>query len=73
MSEVNWGNYAEAYRTIHDAIHGIRTPNNVSITRNAVGYVKEIQVTHGSITKTITITRDPSNFITGISEIVHKT
>lgn len=70
MSEVNWGNYADAYKAIHDTIHGIRTPHNVSITRNAAGYVTEIQVTHGSVMKTITITRDPSNFITGISEFV---
>ena len=70
MSEVNWGNYADAYKAIHDAIHGIRTPHNVSITRNAAGYVTEIQVTHDSVMKTITITRDPSNFITGISEFV---
>jgi len=70
MSEINWGNYTEAYRAIHDAIHGIRTPHNVSITRNAAGYITEVQVTHGSVTKTITITRDPSNFIEEISEFV---
>ena len=70
MSDVNWGNYAEAYRTIHDAIHGIRTPHNVLITRNAAGYVTEIRVTHGSVTKTVTITRDSNNFIAGISESV---
>jgi hypothetical protein len=68
MSEINWGNYTEAYRAIHDAIHGIRTPHNVSITRNPAGYITEVQVTHGSVTKTITITRDPANFIEEISE-----
>jgi transcriptional regulatory protein LevR len=68
MSEVNWGNYTEAYKAIHDAIHGIRTSNNISITRNEAGYVTAILVTQGSVTKTITITRDPSNFITEISE-----
>jgi len=70
MSEINWGNYTEAYRAIHDAIHGIRTAHNVSITRNPAGYVTEVQVTHGSVTKTITITRDPANFIEEISEVV---
>jgi len=68
LSEINWGNYTEAYKAIHDAIHGIRTPNNVSITRNNAGYVTQLQVTHGSVTKTITITRNPSNFIEQISE-----
>jgi len=70
MSEINWGNYTEAYRAIHDAIHGIRTAHNVSITRNPAGYVTEVQVTHGSVTKTITINRDPANFIEEISEVV---
>jgi len=70
MSEINWGNYTEAYRAIHDAIHGIRTPHNVSITRNPAGYITEVQVTQGSVTKTIMITRDPSNFIEEISEFV---
>jgi len=70
MVDINWGNYAEAYRAIHDAIHGIRTPHNVLITRNAAGYITEIQVMFGSVTKTITITRDSSNFITGISESI---
>jgi hypothetical protein len=70
MSEINWGNYTEAYRAIHDAIHGIRTPHSVSITRNSAGYITEVHVTHGSVTKTITITRDPSNFIEEISEFV---
>jgi hypothetical protein len=68
MSEINWGNYTEAYRAIHDAIHGIRTPHSVSITRNPAGYITEVKVTHGSVTKTITITRDPANFIEQISE-----
>jgi hypothetical protein len=45
-------------------------PHNVSITRNPAGYITEVQVTHGSVTKTITITRDPSNFIEEISEFV---
>jgi len=68
MSEINWGNYTEAYEAIHDAIHGIRTPHNISITRNNAGYITQLQVTHGSVTKTITITRDPANFIEQISE-----
>jgi hypothetical protein len=68
MSEINWGNYAEAYEAIHDAIHGIRTPHNVSVTRNKSGYITEIQVTNGSVTKTITITRDSANFIEQIQE-----
>ena len=68
MSEINWGNYTEAYKAIHDAIHGIRTQHNVSITRNNAGYITQIQVTNGSTTKTITITRDPANFIEQISE-----
>ena len=68
MSEINWGNYKEAYKAIHDAIHGIRTANNVSITRNAAGYITEVQVTHDSVTKTITITRNPANLIEQISE-----
>ena len=70
MGDINWGNYAEAYRAIHDAIHGIRTPHNVLITRNAGGYITEIQIAYGAITKTIMITRDSSNFITGISESI---
>jgi len=68
LSEINWGNYTDAYKAIHDAIHGIRTPHNISITRNNAGYVTQLQVTHGSVTKTITITRNPSNFIEQISE-----
>jgi len=68
MSEINWGNYKEAYKAIHDAIHGIRTANNVSITRNAAGYITEVQVTHDSVTKTVTITRNPANLIEQISE-----
>ena len=68
MSEINWGNYAEAYQAIHDAIHGIRTPHNVSVTRNQAGYITEIQVTSGAVTKTITITRNPANFIEQIQE-----
>lgn len=70
MRDVNWGNYAEAYKAIHDAIHGIRTPHNVLFTRNAAGYVTEIRITYGSVTKTVTISRDSSNFISGISESV---
>jgi hypothetical protein len=68
MSEINWGNYKEAYKAIHDAIHGIRTPHNISITRNPAGYITHLQVTSGAITKTITITRNPANFIEQISE-----
>jgi len=68
LSEINWGNYTEAYKAIHDAIHGIQTPHNVSITRNNAGYITQLQVTHGSVTKTITITRNPANFIEQISE-----
>ena len=68
MSEINWGNYAEAYKAIHNAIHGVKTAHNVSITRNAAGYITEIQVTQGSVTKTITITRDPDGFISQIQE-----
>ena len=68
MSEINWGNYTEAYKAIHDAIHGVRTPHNVSVTRNQAGYVTEIQVTSNSVTKTITITRDSANFIEQIQE-----
>ena len=68
MSEINWGNYAEAYQAIHDAIHGIRTAHNISVTRNSAGYITEIQVTSGSVTKTITITRNPANFIEEIQE-----
>jgi len=70
MVDINWGNYAEAYRAIHDAIHGICTPHNVLITRNEAGYITEIRIMFGSITKTITITRDSGNFITGISESI---
>ena len=68
MSEINWGNYKEAYRTIHDAIHGIRTPHNISITRNQAGYITQLQVTSDAVTKTITITRNPANFIEQIQE-----
>ncbi|PVX27037.1 MAG: hypothetical protein CW716_04380 [Candidatus Bathyarchaeum sp.] len=68
MSEINWGNYADAYKAIHDAIHGIRTAHNVSVIRNLAGYITEIQVTSGSVTKTITITRDSANFIEQIQE-----
>jgi len=68
MSEINWGNYTEAYKAIHDSIHGIRTPHNVSITRNPAGYITQLQVTNGAVTKTITITRNPANFIEQISE-----
>jgi len=68
MSEINWGNYKEAYKAIHDAIHGIRTPHNISITATQQATSPEVQVTHGSLTKTITITRDPANFIEQISE-----
>ena len=68
MSEINWGNYTEAYKAIHDAIHGIRTAHNISMTRNNAGYITQIQVTHNSTTKTITITRDPTNFIEQIQE-----
>ncbi|HDQ07100.1 MAG TPA: hypothetical protein ENN36_10335 [Candidatus Bathyarchaeota archaeon] len=68
MSEINWGNYKEAYRAIHEAIHGIRTPHNISITRNQAGYITQLQVTDGSVTKTVTITRNPANFIEQISE-----
>jgi hypothetical protein len=70
MSEINWGNYKEAYKEIHDAIHGIRTAHNVSVTRNAAGYITEIQVTGESATKTITITRNPANFVEQISETI---
>jgi len=66
MSEINWGNYKEAYRAIHDAIHGIRTPHNISITRNQAGHITQLQVTGDSVTKTIT--RNPANFIEQISE-----
>jgi hypothetical protein len=66
MSEINWGNYKEAYKAIHDAIHGIRTPHNISISRNPAGYITQLQVTSGSLTKTIT--RNPANFIEQISE-----
>jgi hypothetical protein len=68
MSEINWGNYTEAYKAIHDAIHGIRTAHNVAITRNQAGYITEIQVTSGSVTKTITVSRDSANFIEEIQE-----
>ena len=68
MSEINWGNYADAYRAIHDAMHGIRTSHSISITRNQAGYITELQVTSGSVTKTITITRNPANFIEQIQE-----
>jgi hypothetical protein len=68
LSEINWGNYTEAYKAIHDAIHGVRTPHNVSVTRNQAGYITEIQVTSNSVTKTITITRDSANFIEQIQE-----
>jgi hypothetical protein len=70
LSEINWGNYTEAYKAIHDAIHGIRTAHNISVTRNSAGYITQIQVTDGSTTKTITITRDPANFVEQISENV---
>jgi hypothetical protein len=68
MSEINWGNYKEAYRAIHDAIHGIRTVHSISVTRNQAGYITQLQVISGSVTKTITITRNPANFIEQIQE-----
>ncbi|PVX24522.1 MAG: hypothetical protein CW691_07340 [Candidatus Bathyarchaeum sp.] len=68
MSEINWGNYTEAYKAIHDAIHGIQTPHNVTITRNNEGYITQLQVTDGTVTKTVTITRNSANFIEQISE-----
>ena len=70
MSEINWGNYTEAYRAIHDAIHGIQTAHNVSITRNQAGYITQLQIVSDSATKTITITRNPANFIEQISETI---
>jgi hypothetical protein len=70
MSEINWGNYKEAYKAIHDAIHGLRTSHNVSVTRNSAGYITEIQLTGDSVTKTITITRDSANFVEQISETI---
>jgi hypothetical protein len=68
MSEINWGNYTEAYKAIHDAIHGIQTPHNISITRNPAGYITQIQVTDSSTTKTITVTRDSANLVEQIQE-----
>jgi hypothetical protein len=68
MNKINWGNYTQAYKAIHDAIHGIQTPHNTQITRNPAGYITQIQITHNTTTKTITITRNPNNLITQISE-----
>jgi hypothetical protein len=68
LSEINWGNYTEAYKAIHDAVHGIRTCQNVSLTRNRAGYITKIQVSDGTVTKTVTVTRDSANFIEQISE-----
>ncbi|MCW4016818.1 MAG: hypothetical protein NWF06_10645 [Candidatus Bathyarchaeota archaeon] len=68
MSETNWGNYTEAYKAIHDAIHGIKTPHTVTITRDDAGYITQLQVTSDTTTKTVTITRDPAKFIEQISE-----
>ena len=68
MSEINWGNYTQAYKAIHNAIHGIQTAHNTTITRNPAGYITQIQTTDGNTTKTVTITRNPANFITQITE-----
>ena len=68
LKEINWGNYTQAYKAIHDAIHGINTAHSISFTRNSAGYITQIQVTDGTTTKTITITRDPANFVEHISE-----
>ncbi|MFA5364702.1 MAG: hypothetical protein WC325_05915 [Candidatus Bathyarchaeia archaeon] len=68
MSEINWGNYTEAYKAIHDAVHGIRSCQSIVVTHNSAGYITQIRVSNGEVTKTITVTRDSANFIEQISE-----
>ncbi|MCW4005361.1 MAG: hypothetical protein NWF04_01990 [Candidatus Bathyarchaeota archaeon] len=68
MSETNWGNYSKAYKAIHDAIHGLRSVQNVSVTRNEAGYITELELSDGEVTKTVTVVRNSANLIEQILE-----